>query len=302
MARRPAKSVPPPAPILNGDQIRRRIEGLERCIEELKAFDPQAVQKRYDVPEVVAIEASIREALGSAFGHGTDRFNLFKDAADLDQGPHTMRIAPAFGRGPMPDYDAQDAIDARRYFAEGKVRSINLLTRAIRALNDDLADLPAAPAEASEHTALRNKVFVVHGHDEAALQAVARFLEKLELEAIVLREQPDAGRTIIEKFEHFAGQVGFAVVLLTPDDVAGKPGEPVTAARARQNVIYELGYFAGKLGRGRACLLRKGSVEIPSDLYGVIYKELDPNNGWKMELVKELKAANLDFDANKAWS
>ncbi|MFP3335587.1 nucleotide-binding protein, partial [Pseudomonas sp. SIMBA_064] len=65
------------------------------------------------------------------------------------------------------------------------------------------------------------KVFVVHGHDEAALQGLARFLEKLGLEAVILREQPDQGRTIIEKFEEFSDGVGFAVVLLTPDDVGG---------------------------------------------------------------------------------
>ena len=65
--------------------------------------------------------------------------------------------------------------------------------------------------------------------------------------------------------------------------------------------MFELGYFAAKLGRGRTCLLRKGDVEIPSDLYGVIYTELDAGDGWKMKLVKEMKAAGLIFDANKAW-
>jgi predicted nucleotide-binding protein len=118
----------------------------------------------------------------------------------------------------------------------------------------------------------KSAVFLVHGHDEGVLQAVARFLEQLGLQAIVLREQPDSGRTIIEKFEHYADQVGFAVILLTPDDVAGKADAPGSALRARQNVIFELGFFAGKLGRGRACLLKKGDIEIPSDLYGVIYK------------------------------
>jgi predicted nucleotide-binding protein len=98
------------------------------------------------------------------------------------------------------------------------------------------------------------------------------------------------------------GQVGFAVVLLTPDDLGGPASAPTQAARARQNVIFELGYFVGKLGRGRACLLRKEKVEIPSDLYGVIYTDMDEADGWKLKLVKELKAAGLDFDANKVWT
>lgn len=147
-----------------------------------------------------------------------------------------------------------------------------------------------------------NKIFIVHGHDEAALQGLARFLERLGLEVIVLREQPDQGRTIIEKFEQSASDVGFAVVLLTPDDVGSSVKTADQDARARQNVIFELGFFAGKLGRGRVCLLRKGDVEIPSDLFGVIYTEMDSGEGWQSKLVRELKAANLHFDANRLWA
>ena len=141
----------------------------------------------------------------------------------------------------------------------------------------------------------------MHGHDEGAREAVARFLEKLGLEAIILQEQPDRGFTIIEKFETYASQVSFAVILLTPDDIGGLASASVQGARSRQNVIFELGYFVAKLGRGRACLLRKGDVEIPSDLYGVIYSDMDAGDGWKLKLIKELKAAKLEFDANKAW-
>jgi predicted nucleotide-binding protein len=145
-----------------------------------------------------------------------------------------------------------------------------------------------------------SKVFVVHGHDEGALQAMARFLEKIGLQAIVLREQPDQGLTTIEKFEACASEVGFAVVLLTPDDLGGPAATEVQQSRARQNVIFELGYFVGSLGRGRACLLRKGEVEIPSDLVGVIYTDMDhPAEGWKVKLARELKAAQFEFDADK---
>lgn len=147
-----------------------------------------------------------------------------------------------------------------------------------------------------------NKVFIVHGHDEGALQGLARFLEKLGLEVIVLKEQPNEGRTIIEKYEIYAREVGFAVVLLTPDDLGAAITETEQNRRARQNVIFELGYFTGRLGRGRVCLLRKGDVEIPSDLFGVIYTEMDIAEGWKTKLVAELKAASLQFDANRIWT
>lgn len=147
-----------------------------------------------------------------------------------------------------------------------------------------------------------NKIFIVHGHDELALQTLARFLEKLKLEVIILKEQPNQGRTIIEKYEASAAEVGFAVVLMTPDDVGAAMNTNTTAQRARQNVIFELGYFAGKLGRGRVCLVRKGNVEIPSDLFGVVYTEMDDGEGWKHALVKELKAASIPFDANLLWA
>jgi predicted nucleotide-binding protein len=148
-------------------------------------------------------------------------------------------------------------------------------------------------------TTRARKVFLVHGRDEAAQEAVGRFLEKIGLEAIILHEQPDRGLTIIEKVEAYADQVSFAVVLLTPDDLGGLSSTSVRARRARQNVIFELGYFAGKLGRGRVCLMRKGNLEIPSDLYGVIYTDMDVVGGWKLKLMKELKAAGLNFDASK---
>ena len=99
-----------------------------------------------------------------------------------------------------------------------------------------------------QHTQLdMKKVFVIHGRDEGIKSTVARFLEKLGLEAIVLHEQANAGRTVIEKFEDFA-RVGFAVVLLTPDDRGGLQNDGADfKPRARQNVIFELGYFIGKL-------------------------------------------------------
>jgi predicted nucleotide-binding protein len=160
---------------------------------------------------------------------------------------------------------------------------------------------PSDEIKQNEGAHLR-KVFVVHGHDEAALQTVARFLEHLNLETIVLREQPDQGRTIIEKFQDCASEVGFAVVLLTPDDLGGSVVATTSqTARARQNVIFELGYFVGKLGRGRAYLLRKGDIEIPSDLYGVIYSDMDAADGWQVKLLRELKAARFDVDANRIW-
>jgi predicted nucleotide-binding protein len=145
-----------------------------------------------------------------------------------------------------------------------------------------------------------HRVFLVHGHDEAALHETARFLSKLEQSVLILREQPNKGQTIVEKFEEYS-DVGFAVVLLTPDDRGSPAANPDDARpRARQNVIFELGYFIGRLGRNRVCALYRQGVEIPSDYAGVLYVEMDDRGGWKLELAKELKAANLPVDMNKA--
>ena len=138
------------------------------------------------------------------------------------------------------------------------------------------------------------EVFVVHGHDGEAKESVARFLEKLGLDAIILHEQANQGRTLIEKFEISSKNVAFAVVLLTPDDLgcaADKPDQLVP--RARQNVILELGYFMGRLGRTRVCALYKGGVEQPSDFQGVVYIELDPAGAWRTKLAQELLGAKI---------
>jgi len=146
-----------------------------------------------------------------------------------------------------------------------------------------------------------HRIFIVHGHDEGALHATARFLDQLTQDFIILREQPNQGRTIIEKFEDYS-DVGFAVVLLTPDDRGGKIDEPPDQQkdRARQNVMLELGYFLGRLGRNRVCALYRSGVEIPSDYTGVLYVEIDDRGAWKLELARELRAAGFPIDMNRA--
>lgn len=144
---------------------------------------------------------------------------------------------------------------------------------------------------------LSKKVFIVHGHDEGAREKVARFLERIGLEAIILHEQANRGRTVIEKVIEY-GNVGFAVVLLTPDDEGCVKGG-ILEPRARQNVLLELGFFIGHLGRDKVCALKKGTVEIPSDFAGVVWETMDDNNGWKQSLSRELVAAGHKIDWNE---
>ena len=150
------------------------------------------------------------------------------------------------------------------------------------------------PTERDGHS---RKVFIVHGHDGATRQSVCRFLEKLDLEPIVLHEQANKGRTVMEKIEANS-DVEFAVVLMTGDDVGGV--ENTTSdrlvPRARQNVILELGYFLGRIGRDRVCALHEQGVELPSDYVGVVFVPLD--GGWQLELAREIRAAGIHVDLN----
>ena len=146
----------------------------------------------------------------------------------------------------------------------------------------------------------KHNVFIVHGHDHAARDAVTLFLHHIGLNPVILSEVEDSGRTIIEKFEQITRQADFAIVLLTPDDVTTNAGG--TTRRARQNVVFELGYFVSKLGRDKVCLLRKDDVEGFSDFHGVIYQTMDEHQKWKTKLAQELKAAGLAFDTTRIFT
>lgn len=146
-----------------------------------------------------------------------------------------------------------------------------------------------------------NKVFVVHGHDTEAKITVARTLEQLGLEAVILHEQPDEGKTIIEKLETFTSEAAYAIVLYTECDVgrAKEASEESNKSRARQNVVFEHGLFIGSLGRKNVCALVKGKVEKPGDVDGVVYVAMDDAGAWKLQLCSNMKAAGLNIDLNK---
>lgn len=152
-----------------------------------------------------------------------------------------------------------------------------------------------------ERTATGNKIFIVHGHDSEAKITVARTLEQLDLEAVILHEQPDQGKTIIEKLESFTTEAAYAIVLYTECDLgrAKDLDESANRFRARQNVVFEHGLFVGSLGRDRVCALVKGNIEKPGDLDGVVYISMDDAGAWKMQLCKNMKAVGIDVDANK---
>jgi predicted nucleotide-binding protein len=185
-------------------------------------------------------------------------------------------------------------------FNRGKSHIVGALQTAIDAIDQGFsskATTGLAPELAS------GKVFIVHGHDDGLKAELEVFLKGVGLDPIVLHRQPDEGATLLEKFEKHS-DVGYAFVLLTPDDAVCAVGEPNGDAsdrpremRARQNVIFEFGFFAGRLGRSRVCCLYKGGVTLPSDLGGLVYKQVDAGvEAVGFALLKELRAAGYSID------
>jgi len=147
----------------------------------------------------------------------------------------------------------------------------------------------------------KTKVFIVHGHDEGMLNAVARTLEQLDLKTIILKEKANSGLTIIEKLEKYS-DVKYAVILISPDDVAYNKNDPDNEKmRARQNVILELGWFMAKLGRNKVAILHKKheKFDLPSDILGMLFIEYDKTDGWKINLSKELFEAGIKVNLNR---
>ena len=224
----------------------------------------------------------------------TAYINIFgEDSAQFSRLPQSHKITPSGVREYLKNMvsSVASSLDEIKYFWEDE-------TEAVRQPSEQI-DLKVLDTNHNDQGAVAKKVFVVHGHEEAKRDAVARFLAVLELEPIILHEQANKGRTIIEKFEDHA-DVDFAVVLLTPDDkgVAVKDKGDLKH-RARQNVILELGFFIAKLGRENVCVLRAHDIETPSDYDGVVYIVLDEPGAWKTELARELRAAGFDIDTNR---
>jgi predicted nucleotide-binding protein len=290
MARRTTPQSPQPA-VLTSDQLKQGIQLLTKRLDAVEKFDPATVRERGRSPELTALRAYVEEALARTFGPDSLDYQRYRRAAEFYDGPLIL------GGGGLP------LGEVHRNLADSKAKSIVLLQQAIEVMNErlqEIGDAPAVVPAAPKAASASRKVFIVHGHDGEPKQAVARFLDSLGFEAVILHEQANGGRTIIEKFEKNA-EVGFAVVLLTPDDVGGKQGLVVSMLkpRARQNVVFELGYFIGRLGRSRVCALKLGDVEVPSDISGVVYVPYDAGGAWRTALGQELEEAGYEIDWNK---
>lgn len=192
----------------------------------------------------------------------------------------------------MPSVYVTDS-EVVRKCKDGLVATKLIFQTYLEEMGEDSIDLK----NAAENHFKFDRVFIVHGHDGALKESVARIIEKQKIEAVILSEQANRGRTIIEKFENYSDVSG-AICLFTADDIGRAKKEPTDNTRARQNVVLETGYFMGKLGRDHVVILADDGIEMPSDLSGVVYTNTE---NWKIDLLKELKAMGYTIDFNKLF-
>lgn len=163
-------------------------------------------------------------------------------------------------------------------------------------VDDVVAEEPPGSEKASG-APLSNRVFIVHGHDGERKHELARLLQDLTSEKpVILHEASNKGRILIEKFEDSAVTTGYAVVLLTADDLGRAKGDSADKPRGRQNVVFEMGFFFGALGRDRVAVLYEDGVELPGDVTGLVYIPLDDGGGWKTKIAGELDEAGLAIE------
>jgi len=269
----------------------RRLEA-EEAVDRLRevigtGYHALGFNERWGDPAFVGWKHGAERVIARIYGESS--YNLAEFRAILDRRP-APTVFPEEGES----------------FYSRSVRQALAMLESMVAEADKEVAVRARPQESNApvrrvtESNVTNRIFVVHGRDPGPKANVARFLEQLRLEPVILHEQSDCGRTIIEKIEQNSA-VGFAVILLTGDDegrLAGSSG--AEKRRARQNVIFEFGYFIGRIGRPRVCALLEEGVERPSDIDGFVYVPLDSEGAWKIRLLKELKAAGYSVDANKA--
>ncbi len=209
------------------------------------------------------------------------------------------RIIDGFGNGLYQYYAEQHFYDPK-ISGESLIHNLTvLMNRLITYQAEKYPPINERYAEGVPRN-MGKKVFIVHGHDNEAKQEMARTLMKGGFEPIILHEQPDSGRTIIEKIERFS-DVCYAVVLYTECDRGRDKYLPVDQERnrARQNVVFEHGYLIGKLGRDHVSALVKGDVETPGDISGVVYTPMDAGGAWKIQLATNMQDVGLSVDMNK---
>ena len=179
---------------------------------------------------------------------------------------------------------------------------VNCFTSGKYTVQGKAQDEVKAILEGRTAISTNRKIFVVYGHDEISRTQLEALLRRWDLEPIILDQQASAGQTIIEKLEEYTADVGYAIILATPDDEGKAKTEATAKSRVRQNVVLELGMFLAKLGRERVAILLKEApdFERPSDIQGLIYIPFQNKvDEVSLNLIRELTRQGYSIDASR---
>ncbi len=287
---------PPALTVSRQDAVARlkaRIERATQVRAGLQASDRATAEKEYEAWHRYNLEMLVRMFANSSVAEGYDSCEpppvIFLEGS-------TARLARgesgADRSGALHDKDLLGRLDA-------KVNRLRQVWEQLELHDESASPAAAAPSSSAptQRSEARRAAFLVHGHDEEAREAAVRVLQQLDIEPIILHERPDEGRTILEMIEASA-DVAFAVVLLTPYDV-GRTEHAELRSRARHDVVLAMGFFCGKLGRSRVCVLYKEDIGLPSDVGGLVFVKMDDTGAWRFQLADELDAAGLEIDFNR---
>jgi predicted nucleotide-binding protein len=268
--------------------------------EEAKSKLEERIQKGLEIKKAPINSEETLDAVRNEF-RKWDAFNneLLKRTFTTDELAEEYRHWIGVGVSMLREPSLGEKIGKLHKDIDGKIHRIDSIIERLELIPLNMISPDLSPSAASTTQPSRtNKVFIVHGHDEVSKNSLEVFLREIGLEPVVLHRQPDEGLTVIEKFEKHS-DVGYAFILLTPDEIAylkseeHKPdSERQKEYRARPNVIFEFGFFVGKLGRSKVCCLYTGDVRLPSDVSGMIYKKYNSSiEEIAYSIIKDLKAS-----------
>ena len=269
--------------------------------EEAKSKLGERIQKGLEIKKAPINSEETLDAVRNEF-RKWDAFNneLLKRIFTTDELSEEYRHWIGVGVSMLREPQLGEKIDRLHKDIDGKIHRIDSIIERLELipLNEAYPDPNPSVPSSSPDPLRTNKVFIVHGHDEVSKNSLEVFLHEIGLEPVVLHRQADEGLTVIEKFEKHS-DVSYAFILLTPDEIAYlKSEEHKTDSerrkeyRARPNVIFEFGFFVGKLGRSRVCCLYTGEVTLPSDVSGMIYKKYNSSiEEVAYSIIKDLKAS-----------
>lgn len=268
----------------------KALELLKKRIEELDSLPPRTADND-DLSEFITWKTNTTSTIN----------NIFNDSKYLDFKKISYSLSMwSSGMADSVYIDAHnDGLKKAKSFLSAYIKEIEDFWEddniVVTQQPKKIIKQPTLPQAIKEKS---KDIFIVHGHDDGLVAKVQLFLNKIGLNGIVLHEQANLGKVILEKLEYYTN-VDFAIVLYTPCDLGKAKEDEELKARARQNVVFEHGYLMGKLGRKNVTFLVDAEIETPGDISGAVYSSV--SNHWQFEILKELKAVGYNVDANNLY-